>query len=75
MEQGWDPDVKVFLIKVLNSISIGLLWLLTCSTAGIYYKLGFIYRKPAIYPVIFYLCMLITLILLVRYLIKLWKSN
>ncbi|OSZ81231.1 hypothetical protein CAP36_08350 [Chitinophagaceae bacterium IBVUCB2] len=74
MEQGWDPDVKKFLLKVLNSISLVLLWMLVCATLGIYYKLGYTSGYPIIYPIIFYACMAITLYFVIRHLIKLWNK-
>jgi FtsH-binding integral membrane protein len=72
-ERGWDPDVKKFLLKVLNSISLGLLWLMACATAGIYY--GLAYGKPLIYTILFYVLMLASLVLLTRYLLKIWKKE
>ncbi len=74
MEQGWDPDVKKFLLKVLNSISLVLLWMLACATAGIYFELGYTSGKPVINSIIFYSVMAITLFFLVRYLIQLWNK-
>lgn len=75
MEQGWDPDVKKFLLKVLNSISLVLLWLLACATAGIYFELGYTSGKPVIYTILFYAGMLITFLLLLRYLYNTWKKG
>jgi hypothetical protein len=74
MEQGWDPDVKKFLLKVLNSISLVLFWMMACATAGIYFELGYTIGKPVIYPILFYSFMAITLFLLIRHLIKLWNQ-
>ena len=75
MEQGWDPDVKKYLRKVINSLSLGLLWLMAGVTAGIYYELGYSNGKPVIYTVLFYTGMLITLLLLLRYLYNIWKKQ
>ena len=75
MEQGWDPDVKKFLLKVLNSIALGLLWMIASATAGIYYELGYRGHHPFIYTVLFYVFMLITLVLLLRYLYNTWKKE
>jgi len=72
MEQGWDPDVKKYFIKILNSISLGLLWMIACATAGIYFKLG--YGKPAIYPILFYLAMALSLALLIRWFYRNWRK-
>lgn len=74
MEQGWDPDVKKFLVKVLNSISLVLMWMIACATAGIYFELGYTSGKPVINALIFYSVMAITLFFLVRYLIQLWNK-
>lgn len=74
MERGWDPDVKKFLLRVLNSVSLVLLWMMASATAGIYFKLGYTTGQPVIYPVIFYTAMAVTLFFLIRYLIKLWNK-
>ena len=74
MEQGWDPDVKKFLLKVLNSISMSLLWLMASATGGIYYELGYSAGKPVIYTILFYTGMLISLFFLIRYLYNTWKQ-
>lgn len=75
MEQGWDPDVKKYFRKILNSISYGLIWMIASATAGLYYELGYSNGKPVIYTIIFYVFMLGTLALLVRYLYKTWKDG
>ena len=75
MEQGWDPDVKKFLLKVLNSIALGLVWMIASATAGIYYKLGYRGHQPFIFTIIFYAFMLITLVLLLRYLYNTWVKK
>jgi hypothetical protein len=74
MEQGWDPDVKKFLLKILNTVSLVLFWMIACATAGIYFELGYTSGKPVIYTILFYSAMLITLALLLRHLYKVWKS-
>jgi hypothetical protein len=74
-ERGWDPDVKKFLLKVLNSISLGLLWLMGSVTAGIYYKLAYAGDNPLIYTILFYVILVVTLALLIRYLLNLWKKE
>jgi predicted membrane channel-forming protein YqfA (hemolysin III family) len=75
MESGWDPDIKEFLLKILNSISLVLLWLIACATAGIYFELGYANGKPIIYTIIFYIVMAVTLFLLLRQLYKTWKKE
>lgn len=73
-QKNWDPGVKKFFLNILSSVSLGTAWLMTFIMAGIYYELAFFNSKP-IYSVLFYAVMLISLILLVRYLIKIWKKE
>lgn len=75
MQPNWDPDVKKFLLNVLNSVSLVLLWMMACATAGIYFELGYTNGKPLIYTILFYAGMLITLLLLIRYLYNKWKNS
>jgi len=35
-EQGWDPEVSAFFIRIINAIAITLFWMLTASTIGLY---------------------------------------
>jgi hypothetical protein len=74
MESGWDPEVKKFFRKIINSISLGLLWLMAMVTAGIYFQLGFFDGRPIIYTILFYLVLVITLLLLLRYFQRTWKK-
>jgi len=74
MEQGWDPDIKKFFLKVLNSLFLGLLWLMAASTGGIYYGLAFTTGKPVIYNILFYIGLLISLFFLLRYYYLTWKD-
>ena len=72
MEQGWDPDVKKYLRKVLNTIAYGLLWLMAALTAGLYF--GLAYHPDTLYSVIFYAGFVISLFLLIRYYYRIWKK-
>ena len=74
MEQGWDPEVKKYFVKILNSISIGLLWLMAMVTAGLYFQLGYLTNKPAFFYVLFYFVLLVSLFFLIRYYYKTWKK-
>lgn len=75
MERGWDPEVKKYLKKILQTISFGLLWLMTGVTAGIYLELGDTSSKPVIGTILFYASMAISLLLLIRYLYNTWKKD
>lgn len=72
MERGWDPEIKRFFVKLINSISLGLLWLLTGLTAGLYYGLAF---KGGIAGILFYVIMLLLLGLYIRKMIRTWQPG
>lgn len=74
MESGWDPEVKKFFRKIINSISLGLLWMMAMVTAGIYFQLGYFDGRPIIYTILFYLVLVVTLVLLLRYFQRIWKK-
>ena len=75
MESGWDPQVSKFFRRILNSISLGLIWMIACATAGIYNGLAFADGKPVVYVIIFYVCAAGTFLLLLWYLMRLWKPD
>jgi len=75
MEQGWDPEVKKYFIRLINSISLGLLWIMGVLTAGIYYKLAYSNEKPVVCIILFYLLAATTLLLLIRYWYNTWKTK
>jgi hypothetical protein len=72
-QPNWDPEVKNFFVKILNSIAMGLAWLIACATAGLYFELGYSNGKPVIYTILFYVIAVITLVLLIVYLVKKWR--
>jgi hypothetical protein len=74
MEQGFDPDIKRYFKKIINSLSWGLLWMIGSFTAGIYFRLAFRAGKPLLVTVIFYLLFTISLLALLRYYYRLWKK-
>lgn len=72
MEQGWDPEVKKYLRKVINTIAYGLLWLMSAFTAGLYFGLA---HHPGTVPsIIFYAAFAISLFLLIRYYYRIWSK-
>ena len=72
MEQGWGPDVKKYLRKVLNTIAYGLLWLMAALTAGLYFELA--HHSVTLYSVIFYVVFVVSLFLLIRYYYRIWRK-
>lgn len=74
MEQGWDPEVKKFFLKIINSISLGLLWMMSAVAGGLYFKLAYRTDISVAYVILYYIFFSGTLFLLVWYLYRLWKE-
>jgi len=72
MEQGWDPEVKKYFRKILNTIGYGLLWLMAVLTAGFYF--GLAYHPNIFYAGLFYTGFVISLFLLIRYYYRIWRK-
>lgn len=69
-----EPEVKEFLIKIMQSISMGVVWLLINMSIGIYFGLAFFEGSPSLGNYIYYLFFLGSLVLLILYLRKKWKG-
>jgi hypothetical protein len=73
MESGWDPEVKKYFRKIINSIFLGMMWLMSGVTAGLYFGLAYRGDISIIYNILYYVLMAGTLALLLRYLYRTWK--
>ena len=69
-----EPDVRAFLIKIVQSLSMGVLWLLINMSIGIYYGFAFFEGSPTLGNYIYYAGFLISLAALLIYLRKKWKG-
>ena len=74
MEQGWDPEIKKYFRKIISSFSFGLLWLMSAVTAGLYYRLAYRSDISVVYVILYYVGLLGSLLLLLRYYYRLWKK-
>jgi len=72
---GMDPEIKRYFRRIINSFSVGLLWLIAVSTLGLFFRLGIVNKGPRWYNVIFYLVFLASFILLIRYYYRVWKKK
>jgi len=75
MDPHPDTGVKKFFVKILNTVALGLLWMMASATAGIYYKLGYLRGNPLVYTIVFYAILLSSLVLLLLYFHKIWKKD
>ena len=69
-----EPDVKAFLLKIVQSLSMSLVWLLANMSLGIYFGYAFFEGRPGLGNLIYYAVFLVSLILLIVYLKKKWKG-
>lgn len=69
-----EPGIRKYLIRILNTLSWGLLWLLVNCTAGIMFELAFIEERVRLANVIFYLFLVLSLVAYLRYLIRKWSE-
>ena len=72
---GMEPDVRAFLIRIVQSLSMAMVWLLVNMTIGIYFELGFFENTPTVWNYIFYVWFLASLVLLLLYFRKKWKGH
>lgn len=75
MEQGWDPDIRQFFIRLLNGIARTLAWVIFAVTAGLYYEMAIPGRHALMLTLIFYMVLAVTFFLLVRYLYRNWHTK
>ena len=75
MEQGWDPDVSKFFIRIVNSIAVTIFWMLTATTVGLYAQLAVPGQYPMWATILYYVCLITSFALLVRYLRSNWRKH
>lgn len=72
--QGWDPEVKRYLKKVMSSFVIGALWLLLVSTLGLAFRLAIVHDGVRWYNLLFYGIFGVSLLLLLFYYYRSWRN-
>jgi hypothetical protein len=69
-----EPDVKLFLIRIVQTISMAIVWMLVNMCAGIYFGYAFFEGTPSLGNYIFYVWFLLSFVWLINYLRKRWKG-
>ncbi len=69
-----EPHIVPYLIKIVNTISTILIWMIANVFFGIYLGYGFFEGSPTLYNFIYYAAALLSLGFLIRHIIKKWKS-
>jgi len=70
---GMDPEMKRYFRKIISSFSWGAIWMISISTLGIFFQLGFVAGGFRWYNALFYLVLITSLGFLLRYYYKMWK--
>jgi hypothetical protein len=70
-----EPDATEFLVKIIKSISMTLLWMLVNMTFGIYFDFGFIHSTISLGNISFYIFFVGSFIALLWYLLSVWNTR
>lgn len=70
-----EPDIRIYLRKVLKTVSAGMLFSLFHMTVGIYLNWGFFEGTIGIGNIIYYFLFLGTLGGFIYYLLRVWRQQ
>lgn len=68
-----DPEVKKYFLKIISSFCMGLLWMFSIVTAGLYFKLALVGKSWLWYNALFYILFFLSFLLLLRYYYRVWR--
>jgi hypothetical protein len=69
-----EPEIKIFLKAIVNSLSWSILWLSLNIYFGFRHQLYFPENGIGLWHIIFYVLSAVALFFIVRHLIKMWKQ-
>ena len=70
---GMEDETRDFLVRIANTVSLVLLWMMINVFAGIYLELGFFEGSPSMKNILYYLFFLATFTFVILHLKKKWK--
>ena len=70
---GMENDTRDFLVLIVNTISIVLLWMMLNVLIGIYFELAFFENAPSWKNILYYISFIISLIFLVKHIKRKWN--
>lgn len=70
-----EPELREFFRRIIQTVSVGLIWLMINSTAGIMFEYAFIQGKISTGNILFYAWLLVSGALILRYFIRLWRTK
>jgi hypothetical protein len=74
MPQGMEPEAKKYLLKVLNSLSFGLLWLALNVLGGLYWGYAIIEEKLSLSNILYFAWFLLSLVALLYCYYRIWRK-
>lgn len=75
MSNNSELDIIGYLLKVSRTLFWGLLWIFANSIAGIYFEMAFRTKHSLFVNIIFYIIMIISLFVLLRYYSRQWRKE
>jgi hypothetical protein len=69
-----EPGVKEYLLRIVNTISLGVVWMAVNSTFGIMYDYAFIHEHITKGNIIFYIWFVISLVAFLWWVIRVWSK-
>ena len=69
-----EPGVRQYLIRILNTLSVGVLWMAINSTLGIMYDFAFVHDKISTGNILFYIWFISSLTVFLWWVIRLWSK-
>ncbi len=69
-----EPGVREYLLRIVNTLALGLLWMALNSTAGIMYDLAFVHEHITAGNIIFYIWFAGSTTAYLWYVIHLWSK-
>lgn len=72
---GMDPEVRRYFRKIMATVGAGLLWIMVMAMLGLYLRLGYFVNGLDWYNGVFYFVLFVTLFLLLRFLVSLWRKQ
>jgi ABC-type glycerol-3-phosphate transport system permease component len=72
---GMEDETREFLVRILNTIAMVLLWMITGVFFGIFLGYAFFDGSPTWKNYVFYIAFLISFYFLIKYLVRKWKDK
>jgi hypothetical protein len=70
---GMEDETRAFLIKIVNTIAVILLWMMLNVFFGVYKQLGFFENKPGWQNWLYYTLAVASLVWVILYIRRKWK--